>query len=116
MNIRPIKTEADYQEVLARIDELWGSGLNTPEGNELDVLVTLIEAYEMEHYPILPPDPIEAIKFKMEQMGLTKSDLAKYLGSRSRVSEVLSGKRKLSLSMVKSLYKDLGIPAESLLA
>lgn len=116
MNIRPIRTEADYQEALARVEQLWGSALNSPEGDELDVLATLIEAYEIEHYPILPPDPIEAIKFRMEQMGLTKSDLAKYLGSKSRVSEVLSGKRKLSLSMVKSLYKDFGIPAESLLA
>jgi HTH-type transcriptional regulator/antitoxin HigA len=116
MKIRPIRTEEDYRETLARVDELWDSPLGSPEGDELDVLATLVEAYEQEHYPMLPPDPVEAIKFRMEQMGLSKTDMAKYLGSKSRVSEVLSGRRKLSLNMVKSLYKNLGIPAESLLA
>lgn len=116
MNIKPIKTEQDYQEALARIEELWGSAKDTPSGDELDLLCTLVEAYEMVHYPIAPPDPIDAILFRMEQMGMTKTDLAKYLGSQSRVSEVLGRKRKLTLKMVKTLYKELKIPAEILLA
>ena len=94
---------------------LWGSKRDTPQGDELDLLVTIIEAYEMKHYPIAPPDPIDAIKFRMEQMGMTKTDMVKYLGSQSRVSEVLGRKRKLTLKMVKSLYKGLKIPAEILL-
>ena len=116
MEIKPIKTEKDYNESIKRIEELWGSKKDTLEGDELDLLVTLAESYEMKHYPITPPDPIDAIKFRMEQMGMTKTDMAKYLGSQSRVSEVLSGKRKLTLKMVKSLYKGLKIPAEILLA
>ena len=116
MEIRPIKTEQDYQESIRRIEELWGSKRDTPEGDELDLLCTLVESYEMAHYPIAPPDPIDAILFRMEQMGMTKTDMAKYLGSQSRVSEVLSRKRKLTLKMVKSLYKGLKIPAEILLA
>ena len=84
--------------------------------DELDLLCTLVESYEMAHYPIAPPDPIDAILFRMEQMGMTKTDMAKYLGSQSRVSEVLGRKRKLTLKMVKSLYKGLKIPAEILLA
>jgi len=116
MEIRPIKTERDYNASIKRIEELWGSKRDTPEGDELDLLCTLVESYEMKHYPIAPPDPIEAIKFRMEQMGMTKTDMAKYLGSQSRVSEVLSRKRQLTLKMVKSLYKGLKIPAEILLA
>jgi HTH-type transcriptional regulator/antitoxin HigA len=88
----------------------------TTEGDELDLLVTLVELHEMKHYPITPPDPIDAIKFRMEQMGLTNADMEKYLGSQSRVSEVLNRKRTLSLGMIKSLYKGLKIPAEILLA
>nr|NQU91349.1 helix-turn-helix domain-containing protein [Bacteroidota bacterium] len=116
MEIKPIKTENDYNESIKRIEELWGSKKDTSEGDELDLLVTLVESYEMKHFPIAPPDPIDAIKFRMEQMGMTKTDMAKYLGSQSRVSEVLSRKRKLTLKMVKSLYKGLKIPAEILLA
>ena len=116
MEIKPIKTENDYFKSLKSVEALWGSKRDTPEGDELDLLVTIIEAYEMKHYPIAPPDPIDAIKFRMEQMGMTKTDLAKYLGSQSRVSEVLSRKRKLTLKMVKSLYKGLKISAEILLA
>ncbi len=116
MEIKPIKTEDDYFKSLERAEALWGSKRDTPEGDELDLLVTIVEAYEIKHYPIAPPDPIDAIKFRMEQMGMTKTDLAKYLGSQSRVSEVLSRKRKLTLKMVKSLYKGLKIPAEILLA
>ena len=116
MDIRPIKTEQDYNAAISRIEDLWGVKKDTPEGDELDLLVTLVESYEMKHYPIAPPDPIDAIKFRMEQMGLTKADMVKYLGSQSRVSEILNRKRGLTLRMIKSLYKELKIPAEVLLA
>lgn len=116
MDIRPIKTEQDHNKSIKRIEELWGAKKDTPEGDELDLLVTLVESYEMKHYPISVPDPIEAIKFRMEQMDMTKADMVKYIGSQSRVSEILNGKRKLTLKMVKSLYKGLKIPAEILLA
>lgn len=116
MDIRPIKTEQDYNSAISRIEELWGARKDSPEGDELDLLVTLAESYEMKHYPIAPPDPIDAIKFRMEQMGMTNADMVKYLGSQSRVSEVLNRKRRLSLGMIKSLYKGLKIPAEILLA
>ena len=95
---------------------MWGAKKDTPEGDELDLLVTLIESYEMKHYPIAPPDPVDAIKFRMEQMGITKAEMVKYLGSQNRVSEILNRKRNLTLKMVKSLYKGLKIPAEILLA
>lgn len=116
MNIRPVKTEEDYHNAISRIEALWGAKKDTAEGDELDLLVTLVESYEMKHYPIARPDPIDAIKFRMEQMGLTNADMEKYLGSQSRVSEVLNRKRTLSLGMIKSLYKGLKIPAEILLA
>ena len=116
MEIRPIKTEQDYNDSINRIEYLWGAKKDTTEGDELDLLVTIVESYEMKHFPISPPDPVDAIQFRMEQMGMTKSDLAKYLGSQSRVSEVLGRKRKLTLKMVKSLYKELKIPADILLA
>lgn len=116
MDIRPIKTEHDYETALNRVEELWGAKKDTPEGDEFDLLVTLVEAYEMKHFPIVPPDPIDAIKFRMEQMGMTKADMVKYLGSQSRVSEILNRKRRLTLGMIKSLYKGLKIPAEILLA
>ncbi len=116
MDIRPIKTEKDYASALSRIEELWGAKKDTSEGDELDLLVTLVESYEMKHFPIAPPDPIDAIKFRMEQMGMTNSDMVQYLGSQSRVSEVLNKRRKLTLGMIKSLYKGLRIPAEVLLA
>ena len=116
MEIRPIKTEGDYNDSIKRIEVLWGAKRDTPEADEFDLLCTLVESYEMTHYPIAPPDPIDAILFRMEQMGMTKTDMAQYLGSQSRVSEVLGRKRKLTLKMVKSLYKGLKIPAEILLA
>jgi HTH-type transcriptional regulator/antitoxin HigA len=116
MNIRPIKTEQDYNNSIKRIEKLWGAKRDTFEGDELDLLVTIVESYEMKHYPIPTPDPIEAIKFRMEQMGITKAEMVKYLGSQSRVSEILNRQRKLTLKMVKSLYKGLKIPAEILLA
>ena len=115
MDIKPIKTEQDYNDSIIRIEELWGAKIDTPEGDELDLLVTLVESYEMKHYPIAPPDPIDAIKFRMEQMGITKVDMEKYLGSQSRVSEILNRKRGLTLKMVKSLYVGLKIPTEILL-
>ncbi len=115
MDIRPIKTEQDYNAAISRIEELWGAKKDTPEGDELDLMATLVESYEMKHYPIAPPDPIDAIKFRMEQMGMTNSDMVQYLGSQSRVSEILNKRRKLTLSMIKSLYKGLKIPAEILL-
>jgi HTH-type transcriptional regulator / antitoxin HigA len=115
MDIRPIKGEQDYQSSIKRIEELWGATKDTPEGDELDLLITLVEAYEMKNYPIAPPDPIDAIKFRMEQMDMTNADMVKYLGSQSRVSEILNRKRKLTLGMIKSLYKGLKIPPEILL-
>ena len=116
MDIRPIKNEQDYNFAINKIEELWGAKKDSSKGDELDLLVTLVESYEMKHYPIAPPDPIDAIKFRMEQMGMTNADMVKYLGSQSRVSEILNKKRKLTLGMIKSLYKGLKIPAEILLA
>ena len=116
MEIRPIKTEEDYNTSIRRIEVLWGAKKDTPQGDELDLLVTLVESYEMKHYPIAPPDPVDAIKFRMEQMNMTKTDLVQYIGSQSRVSEILNGRRKLTLGMIKSLYKGLKIPADILLA
>jgi len=115
MTIKPIKTERDYRTALKEIERLWDAKPNTPKGDRLEVLVTLVEAYERKHYKIEPPDPVEAIKFRMEQLGLKASDLAKILGGRSRVSEVLNRKRRLTVEMMRSLRKRLDIPAESLL-
>ena len=116
MKIQPIKNERDYEAALNEIDRLWDAKPNTAEGDRLDLWVTLVEAYEAKHHAVLPPDPIEAIRFRMEQMGLSKSDIAPYLGGRSRVSEVLNRKRGLSVNMMKRLHKELHIPADSLLA
>jgi HTH-type transcriptional regulator/antitoxin HigA len=116
MTIRPIKTERDYRKALKEIERLWDAKPNTPKGDRLEVLVTLVEAYEQRHFKVEPPDPVEAIKFRMEQLGLKPLDLAKFLGGRSRVSEVLNRKRKLTVEMMRSLRKHLDIPAESLLA
>lgn len=115
MNTRPVKTKADFEEALARIDALMDARPDTPEGDELDVLTTLVEAYEARKHPIDPPDPIEAIKFRMDQAGLTRGDLAPMIGGRGRVSEVLGRKRGLSLSMIRRLHRGLGIPAEILI-
>jgi HTH-type transcriptional regulator / antitoxin HigA len=113
--IRPIRTEADYENALAEVERLWGARLGTPEGDRLDVLATLIDAYESEHHPIDPPDPIEAIKFRMEQQGLTRRDLEGILGSRTRVAEVLNRRRSLSINMMRRLQDKLGISAEVLI-
>lgn len=116
MKIQPIKNKHDHEAALKEIDRLWDARPNTPQGDLLDLWVTLVEAYEAKHHAIPPPDPIEAIKFRMEQLGLSKEDLAGYLGGRNRVSEVLSRKRRLSVGMMKRLHHDLHIPADSLLA
>ena len=116
MKIKPIKTERDYHRALKEIARLWDAKPDTAQGDRLEVMVTLVEAYERKVYKIEPPDPVEAIKFRMEQLGRKSSDLAKILGGRSRVSEVLNRKRKLTVDMMRSLRKRLDIPAESLLA
>ncbi|MEM7658127.1 MAG: helix-turn-helix domain-containing protein [Bacteroidota bacterium] len=115
MNIRLIKTEADYQEALARLEEIFDAKLGTKEGDELEILGYLIEKYEDEQYPIGPTDPIEAIKFRMEQMGMKQKDLADIIGYKSRVSEILHRKRKLTLEMIRRLHKSLKIPTEILI-
>jgi HTH-type transcriptional regulator/antitoxin HigA len=114
MQIRPIRTDADHAAALRRIDELMDAEAGTPEGDELDVLATLVEAYEDRHFPIADPEPLAAIQFRMEQLGLTRKDLEPLLGSRGRVSEVLNGRRALSLQMIRRLNRELGIPLESL--
>ena len=115
MNVFPIRTEDDYDVALKRIDQLMNAELETPEGDELDILVTLVEAYEAKHYPIPACDPIEAIKFRMEQMGLEAKDLTPIIGSRSKVSEVLNRKRQLSIAMIRNLHAQLHLPFESLI-
>jgi len=115
MDIRPIRTEEDYDTALARIEEIWDAEPGTQESDELDLLSILVEAYEEEHHPIDPPDPIEAIKFRMEQMGLTRKDLEPFIGHRGRVAEVLNRKRGLSIDMIRNLSEGLGIPADVLI-
>ncbi len=115
MYIKPIKNNKDYEKALKKIEEIFDTKKNTPQGDELEILSILVEHYEQHYYPILPPDPIEAIKFRMEQMGLKKSDLAPYLGGMNRVSEILNKKRHLTVKMIKALYRNLNIPAESLI-
>lgn len=116
MNIRPIRSDADLQSAFRRLEAIFQAEEGTPEADEMEILVTLVEAYENKHYPIGPADPIEAIKFRMEQQGLTSRDLEAYIGSSGRVSEVLNRKRSLSLRMVKRLHDGLHIPYESLLS
>jgi HTH-type transcriptional regulator / antitoxin HigA len=113
--MKPIKTEQDYQAALQRIEQLWNAEPDTAEGDELEVLVTLVEAYEDKVFRIEAPDPIEAIKFRMEQMGLQPLDLVPYLGQRSRVTEILNRKRKLSIAMIRKLHVGLDIPLDSLI-
>lgn len=110
-----IKNDCDYETALARIDQLMDAAPGTPEGEELELLATLVEVYEDKHVSMELPDPIEAIRFRMEQSGLKQQDLVPYIGSRSKVSEVLAGKRRLSLNMIRALHKGLGVPAEVLL-
>ena len=115
MNIEPIKTDRDYRRTLKEIEGLMTAKRDTPEGDRLDVLVTLVEAWEARHYPIDLPDPIAAIRYHMEQSGLAPKDLVPYIGGRGRVYEVLNRKRPLSLRMIWQLHRGLGIPAESLI-
>jgi HTH-type transcriptional regulator / antitoxin HigA len=115
MEIRPIKNERDYQAALRRVEALWESAEGSVENDELDVLATLIEAYEREHYPIDMPDPVEAIKFRLEQEGKDSRALIGVIGQRTRVYEVLRGKRSLSLNMIRELHDKFGIPANVLI-
>jgi len=115
MNIKPIKTQRDYRRVLKEIEGLMTAKRGTPQGDRLDVLVTLVEAWEAKHYPLDLPDPVAAIEYHMEQQGLKPRDLVPYIGSRNRVYEVLNRRRPLTLRMVWRLHKGLGIPAESLI-
>lgn len=113
--VRPIRHDADYDAALARIDSLMDAPEGSAERDELEVLTTLVEVYEDEHFPIDLPSPIDAIQFRMEQAGLSQADLVPYIGSRAKVSEVLAGKRTLTLSMIRALNAHLGIPAEALI-
>lgn len=116
MHIRPIRTDEDHQNALQRIDMLFNAEPDTLEGDELEILIELVNFYEENHFPIDAPDPVEAIKFRMEQQGMSDADLVPYLGQRSRVSEILSKKRKLSLQMIRKLHAGLNIPLASLIS
>jgi HTH-type transcriptional regulator/antitoxin HigA len=113
--LRPIRSEADHEQALREVETLWGAKSGTAAGDRLDVLATLIDAYEAQRYPMDPPDPVEAIKFRMEQQGLTRKDLESVIGTRTRVAEVLNRKRSLSIGMIRRLHDRLGISAEVLI-
>lgn len=115
MTVKPIKTKRDYDQALKRFEEIFDAGKGSVEGDELEVLSILIEKYENERFPIGLPDPIEAIKFRMEQLGYNQVDLAKVVGLKSRASEILSKKRKLSLEMIRQLHEKLNIPTDVLI-
>lgn len=116
MELKPIKNDTELEMALAEMASLWGSEKDTPAGDRLEVIALLIAAYETKNYPISPPNPVDAIKFRMEQDQLTRRDLEPYIGGKSRVSEILNHKRKLSLRMIRNLHKGLHIPLESLIA
>ena len=116
MDIKPIHTEADHRGALAEIERLWDAAPGTPEFEKFEVLATLVDAYERQHTPILPPDPVEAIKFRLAQQGQTRKALEPIIGTRARVSEVLNGQRKLTLPMIRALHRELHIPLEVLVA
>ena len=113
--IKPIRNEAEYQKALNRLEKIFNAKQETNEGDELEVLSILIDNYENEHFPIDSPDPIEAIKFRMDQLGIKQNDLAKIIGFKSRVSEIINKKRKLSLTMIRKLHQQLNIPTEVLI-
>src|SRR5579863_10228734 len=113
--VKPIRTKRDHEAALKEVERLWGAKAGTPEGDRLDVLATLVDAYEFEHYPIDPPDPVEAIKFRMAQQGLSRKDLEPLIGTRTRVAEVLNRKRSLSIAMIRRLHERLGISADVLI-
>ena len=115
-DIKPVRSQDDYERAMAEVESLWGAPAGTAKGDRLDVLATLIDAYEREHFPIEAPTPVEAIKFRMEQQGLTRKDLESVIGSRGRIAEVLSGKRQLSVAMIRRLRDQLNIPADALIA
>jgi HTH-type transcriptional regulator/antitoxin HigA len=115
MNIKPIRNESDYQSALVRLEVIFDAKRGTDEGDELEILSILIDTYEKEHFPIELPDPIEAIKFRMEQMGMKQKDLAEVIGFKSRVSEIMGRKRKLSLDMIRKINQTLHIPTEVLI-
>ncbi|MEA2679032.1 MAG: HTH-type transcriptional regulator / antitoxin HigA [Candidatus Binataceae bacterium] len=115
MEIKPLRTRADHERALREIERLWGARKSTADGDRLEVLATLAEAYEREHFPIDPPDPIEAIRFRLEQQGLDSHALVGVIGGRSRVYEVMERKRALSLTMMRRLHQRFGIPAEVLI-
>jgi HTH-type transcriptional regulator/antitoxin HigA len=114
-NVRPIRSKKDHEAALKEVERLWGAKLGTPEGDRLDVLATLIDVYETTHHPMDPPDPVEAIKFRMEQQGLTRKDLEPLIGTRTRVAEILNRRRSLSIDMIRRLHKTLGISADVLI-
>jgi HTH-type transcriptional regulator / antitoxin HigA len=114
-DVKPIRTEADYDAAMEEVAGLWGAMSGTPEGDRLDVLTTLIDAYEAKHHAMDAPDPIEAIKFRMEQQGMTRKDLEDIIGTRTRIAEVLNRKRSLSIGMIRRLHDRLGISAEVLI-
>lgn len=116
IEIKPIRTKKDYNNALKQIESLWDAPAKSKEAEVLEVLSILVDEYENKHFPIEAPDPIEAIKYRMEQLDLTQQDLAKYLGGKNRASEVLNKKRPLTLKMIKALYQHLHIPAEALIA
>ncbi|MGN8119688.1 helix-turn-helix domain-containing protein [Labrys sp. 22185] len=114
-DLKPIRSEADYEAALAEVERLWGAKTGTPEGDRLDILATLIDVYEAKHHPMDPPDPVEAIRFRMEQQGLTRKDLEPMIGPRNRVADVLNRKRSLSIEMIRQLHDRLGISADVLI-
>jgi HTH-type transcriptional regulator / antitoxin HigA len=114
-DVKPIRSNADYEAALKEVERLWGAKLGSRDGDRLDVLATLIDAYEAEHFSIDPPDPVEAIKFRMEQQNLTRRDLEAIIGSRTRIAEVLNRKRGLSIGMIRRLHEHLGISADVLI-
>ncbi|HWL84281.1 MAG TPA: helix-turn-helix domain-containing protein [Polyangiaceae bacterium] len=116
MGIKPIRTDVDHQAALVKIESLWDARPGTHEYDELEVLATLVDTYERTHVPIAPPDPVEAIKFRLEQAGLTRKALEPFIGTRARVAEILNRKRSLTLAMIRALHRGLGIPLESLVA
>jgi HTH-type transcriptional regulator / antitoxin HigA len=115
IELKPIRTETDYESALEIMAELWGADSDSPEGDQLDLLATLIDAYEAKNHPMDSPDPIEAIKFRMEQQGLTRKDLEDIIGTRTRIAEVMNRKRNLSIDMIRRLHDRLGISADILI-
>ena len=113
--LKPIRTDSDHEAAVAQLELLWGARSDTPEGDRLDILATLIDAYEAARFPMDPPDPIDAIKFRMEQQGMTRKDLESIIGSRGRIAEVLNRRRSLSIDMIRRLHDVLGISAEVLI-